>query len=69
MDLNNYVWFSDASEKPCSGTNTDGQVAATLDWINQQNCLRYIWLLFSRILSTHCEILNRRLTILQNDSV
>jgi hypothetical protein len=69
MDLNNFDWFSDASEKPSSGKNIDRQVAATLDWINQQNSLRFIWLLFNRIPSTHCEILNRKLSILQNDSV
>jgi hypothetical protein len=69
MDLNNYDWFCDASEKPSSGKNIDGQVATTLDRINQQNCLRFIWLLFNRIPSTHCEILNRKLSTLQNDSV
>ena len=69
MDLKNCDWFSDASEKPSFGKNIGGEVVANLDWINQQNCLRFIWLLFNCILSTHWEILNRRLTTLQNDSV
>ena len=69
MDLNKYDWFSDASEKPSSGKNIGGQVAATLDWMNQQNYLRFIWLLLNRMPSTHCGILNRKLSTIQSDSV
>jgi len=68
MDLNNCDWFSDASEKPISGKNIEGQEGGTLDRINQQYCLRFIWLLFIRIPSTHCEIFNRKLSTLHNDS-